>query len=116
MSKATTSPSYWLVVAGLLTLGIVLPLWLHASVPAWGWPGAVSAAIIPAALLYAVLQRRRNWSGITALTMIPVACIGVMDIVANLREPDSGMALAVLGIGVFFAALDAGRREARTLP
>lgn len=112
MSPAPPPRSYWVVVAGLLVLAMVLPLWLRASAPGWGWPGAIGGGIVaPAALLFAVLTRARNWSGITALGMIPFASIGVMDLVANLRQFDSGMALAIIAIVVFFAALDAGRRE-----
>ncbi|MEE4185443.1 MAG: hypothetical protein V2J12_06740 [Gammaproteobacteria bacterium] len=112
MSARAPAPSYWIVVAGLVALGVVLPLWLRAAAPGWGWTGALGGGIVaPAALLFAVLTRSRNWSGITALAMIPFASIGVMDLVANLRQFDSGMALAVVAIAVFFAALDAGRRE-----
>jgi hypothetical protein len=35
----------------------------------------------------------------------------MMEIVATLGSPNSGMAVGVLSIVTFFAALDAGRRE-----
>ena len=113
MTVRTAAPSYWVVLAGLLALAVTLPLWLHTNAPDWGWLASISGGIVvPLALLFAASTRSRNWSGITALCMIPFASIGVMDVVANLRQLDSGLALAVIAISVFFAALDAGRREA----
>jgi hypothetical protein len=105
--------SYYGTVCGLIGLGIALPVWLNANAPDWGLLWSISSGIVvPSALLFAVLARTRNWSGITALCMIPFASIGVMDVVANLRQIDSSMAIAILSIGVFLAALDAGRRAA----
>jgi hypothetical protein len=57
------------------------------------------------------VKRTRNWSGITALCMIPFAVIGVMEIVATLGTPDSGMVIGVVSILTFFTVLDAGRRH-----
>lgn len=103
--------SWGCTVAGLLGLAVALPLWLYANVPVLGILWSVTGGIAaPLALLFITLARTRNWSGITALCMIPFASIGVMDIVANLRDLDTGMLIAGLAIGVFFAALDAGRR------
>lgn len=110
--SATRSASYFVVLLGLVGLGIALPLWLYANAPEWGLLWAIGGGVVvPAALLFAALARTRNWAGITALCMIPFASIGVMDLVANLRQFDSSMALAVLSIAVFFAALDAGRHD-----
>lgn len=104
--------SYWLVIAGLLALMLVLPWWLQANAARLGIAGAIlGGATGPALLLFMTLTHIRNWSGITALCMIPFAVIGVMDLVANLQSPDSGLLLAVLAIVTFFAALDAGRRH-----
>ena len=66
---------------------------------------------MPALLVFAVYTRIRNWSGITALCMIPFSVIGVMDVVANLDNPMQGLIIAVLAITAFLAVLDAGRRE-----
>jgi hypothetical protein len=57
------------------------------------------------------LRRARNWSGITALCMIPLSVIGIMEIVATLGKPDSGMAIGAIAVITFFTALDAGRRQ-----
>lgn len=103
--------SYRLVVSGLLALLVVLPWWLQANTSSLGLAGAIAGgAVGPVLLLFITLSRTRNWSGITALCMIPFATIGVMDLVANISAPDSGLLLAVLAIMTFFAALDAGRR------
>ena len=102
------------IVVGLGGLLIVLPWWLHNNAPSFGLLSSVlSGAAVPALLLFAVRARMRNWSGITALCMIPFAVIGVMDIIANLENPTPGLIIAVLAITVFFAALDAGRRQPR---
>ncbi len=103
--------SITIVVVGLIALMFALPWWLHSSAPTFGlFYSLLSGAAVPALLVFAVRARMRNWSGITALCMIPFAVIGVMDIVANLDNPAQGMIIAVISIAVFIAALDAGRR------
>jgi hypothetical protein len=110
---AKNQPAHLLIIAGLLGLLAALPWWLYINAPFLGIAWSVLTGVaVPAALLFAVVMRTRNWSGITALCMIPFASIGVMEIVANLRRFDSGMLIALLSIAVFIAALYAGRREA----
>ena len=114
MSQSARSAriSISIVVIGLMALLIALPWWLLSNAPNFGAVySLLSGVAVPALLLIAVRARMRNWSGITALCMIPFAVIGVMDIVANLDNPVQGLIIAVLAINVFFAALDAGRRE-----
>ena len=99
------------VYVGLVALLFALPWWLTSAAPSWGLAGSILGGItVPALLLIAVRKRTRNWSGITALCMIPCSVIGVMDVIANLDNPLQGL-IAVLSVTVFFAALDAGRRE-----
>jgi len=106
------SLSYKLTLAGLTGLVIALPWWLLTDTGWFGLPTALmGGATVPALLLFAVIRRIRNWSGITALCMIPLTVIGVMDIVANFAAPLTGAVIAVLAITVFLAVLDAGRRE-----
>jgi hypothetical protein len=103
--------SYKITLAGLTGLLFALPWWLVLNTDSLGLIGlVVLGAIVPIALLIVAGKRSRNWSGITALFMIPLSSMGIMDIVADLRASTSGMVLAVLAIGVFLAALDAGRR------
>lgn len=114
MSQPTKSAhlSISTVITGLAALLIALPWWLLSNAPNFGTVySLLSGAAVPALLLIAVRARMRNWSGITALCMIPFAVIGVMDVVANLDNPTQGLIIAVLAITVFFAALDARRRE-----
>lgn len=103
--------SYILSLVGLVGLGIAFARWLDVNAPEFGllW-SIVSGLTAPALLLFACINKTRNWSGITALCMIPFAVIGVMDIVATLGKPDSGMALGVIAIATFFLVLDAGKR------
>lgn len=103
--------SYYVSIAGLALLAVIFPWWLHSTAPSLGliW-SIVSGATAPLLLLFACLQKTRNWSGITALCMIPLAVIGMMDIVATLGKPDAGMALGCVAIATFFTVLDAGRR------
>jgi hypothetical protein len=101
-----------LTLAGLIGLTAAFPWWLYINTTQLGLPGSILlGAIPPLLLLRACLKKSRNWSGITALCMIPLAVIGIMEIVATLGAPDSGMAIGVLAIGVFFTVLDAGRRD-----
>jgi len=108
----TAAPlSYKVSLAGLLVLLFVCPWWLHETAPGLGLIWSVLAGVtVPALLLLACISRSRNWSGITALCMIPLAAIGMMDIVATLGVPGAGMALGVVAIATFFTVLDAGRR------
>ena len=99
------------MLAGLVTLLITLPWWLYLNTTSLGLIGSIVAgAIVPALLLRACWRKTRNWSGITALCMIPLACIGVMDVIADLENPALGLIIAVESITVFLAVLDAGRR------
>ena len=103
--------SYYLTLIGLAGLAIVFPWWLNANTEQLGIAWSIaSGAVVPLLLLFACLNKTRNWSGITALCMIPYSVIGIMDIVATLGALDSGMLLGVLAILVFFAVLDAGLR------
>jgi hypothetical protein len=104
--------TYYLSLAGLVGLIISFPWWLNANTENLGLAWAIgSGTVAPILLLFACVKRTRNWSGITALCMIPFAVIGVMEIVATLGTPDSGMAIGVLSILTFFMVLDAGRRH-----
>ena len=103
--------SYKLLLAGLAALTILMPWWLTVNAPQIGLFGALLlGAAFPLLLIYAVLRRIRNWSGITALVMIPYSVLGIMEVVATLGALDSGMAIAIVSIANFFTALDAGRR------
>ena len=103
--------SYKMLLIGLTALMVLMPIWLQTNAPQIGLAGALLlGAAFPALLIYAVLRRIRNWSGITALVMIPYSVLGVMEVVATLGAFDSGMAIAVVSIANFFLALDAGRR------
>ena len=99
------------LIAGLITLAIVMPWWLNTNAPNLGlvW-SIVAGASIPLLLLNATIRKLRNWSGISALIMIPYAVVGIMEVVATLGALDSGMLLAIISISNFFVALDAGRR------
>ena len=104
--------TYYLSLTGLAALAIAFPWWLNANTENLGWAWAIgSGSIAPLLLLFACLKKTRNWSGITALCMIPFSVIGMMDIVATLGTPDSGMAVGVIAILTFFTVLDAGRRH-----
>ena len=95
---------------GLFALVLAMPWWLYDNT-SWGLSGALlGGAVVPALLIWAVRRRTRNWSGITALCMIPITVIGVMDLIANLEQPLQGLLIALFSIVVFFAVLDAGRR------
>jgi len=100
-----------LVTLGCLAaLMLVLPWWLSDNAPSFGLIGALSGAVVPVLLLFAVYTRIRNWSGITALCMIPFTVVGVMDVIANLADPTQGLLIALLSIIAFLCVLDAGRR------
>jgi hypothetical protein len=104
--------TYYLSLAGLVGLIISFPWWLNANTENLGLAWAIgSGTVAPLLLLFACVKRTRNWSGITALCMIPFAVIGVMEIVATLGTPDSGMAVGIISILTFFTVLDAGRRH-----
>jgi hypothetical protein len=108
----SASISYRLMLAGLAALAIAFPWWLHVNAPSLGLvPAALLGAVCPLLLLRMCLRRTRNWSGITALCMIPLSVIGIMEIVATLGTPDSGMAIGVIAVATFFTALDSGRRQ-----
>lgn len=95
---------------GLAALVLAAPWWIYTNT-SWGVAGALlGGAVVPALLIRLVYRRTRNWSGITALCMIPVTVVGVMDVIANLQQPLQGLLIAVISIVVFFAVLDAGRR------
>jgi hypothetical protein len=100
------------LIAGLVALAIVMPWWLYANTTTLGliW-SVVAGASIPLLLINATIRKVRNWSGITALIMIPYAVIGIMEVVATLGALNSGLALAIISISNFFVALDAGRRN-----
>ncbi len=103
---------YWVTLAGLAALSIVTPWWLRSSFAAVGIPLAIALGALPLlGLLYACVRRTRNWSGITALVMIPLAVIGLMEVIATAGAVGPGIAIAVLAVAVFFAVLDAGRRN-----
>ncbi len=102
--------SYSVTLIGLAGLSVAIPWWLGDSFPGLSVVMLLTGAIPTLLLLYACAKRVRNWPGITALGMIPLAVIGIMDIVATLREPGPGALIAVLSIAVFFAVLDASRR------
>ena len=111
MTRAKAFLAAPLTLLGLAAMGLAFPWWLYENTGASGvslW--VISGAVVPALLLFACVRKTRNWSGITALCMIPYAAIGMMDIVATLGAPDAGMAIGVLSIVVFFSVLDAGRR------
>lgn len=110
MNKDST---YWLLMGGLTALAVIMPWWLYLNTSSLGLGGSIIlGAIFPLILLRLVAKKSRNWSGITALVMIPYSVIGIMEIVATLGALDAGMALGVISIVNFFAALDAGRRSA----
>ena len=107
----TEKLSYYITVAGLIGLGFAFPVWLNINTPNLGLVWAIVSGItVPGLLLLACANKTRNWSGITALCMIPFTVIGVMEIVATLGTPNAGMAIGVFAAVVFFSALDAGRR------
>jgi hypothetical protein len=108
----TTKLTYYMSLAGLAALAVAFPWWLQANTDNLGLAWSIgSGAVAPLLLLFACVKKTRNWSGITALCMIPLAVIGMMDIVATLGTPDSGMAIGVISILTFFTVLDAGRRH-----
>ncbi len=112
MTDTRRSASILITLICLGGLLLALPWWLSSSAPALGMGGAIVGGVaVPAILLLTVSKRLRNWSGITALCMIPFTVIGVMDVVANLDNPGQGLIIALLAIAAFFAVLDAGRRE-----
>ena len=103
--------SYRVLMAGLTALALIMPWWLYVNTSALGLGGSILlGALFPLILLRLVAKKSRNWSGITALIMIPYSVIGIMEVVATLGALNAGMALAVISILNFFAALDAGRR------
>jgi hypothetical protein len=99
------------VIAGLVGLIIATPWWLHVNNASLGltW-SIVLGAFVPVLLINPALRQSRNWTGIIALCMIPLACIGIMEIVASAGAVNSGTVIAIISIATFFAALDAGRR------
>jgi hypothetical protein len=106
------SSSRQLTLIGLLALAAIVPWWLHDGFGWSGTPLALAAGILPLlAVGYFTWRRTRNWSGITALCMIPYAALGMMDIVASSGALLSGVALGSIAIANFFLVLDAGRRE-----
>lgn len=109
MGKNST---YMALIAGLVALCLIMPWWLLVNTTSLGtvW-SIILGAGVPVLLLYATIRKIRNWSGITALIMIPYAVIGVMEVVATLGALNSGMALAIISISNFFTALDAGKRN-----
>jgi hypothetical protein len=108
----TTPLSYRVTLAGLAGLAIAFPWWLYVNATDLGLVPAIAFGVLaPLLLLRMCVRRTRNWSGITALCMIPLSVIGIMEIVATLGAPDSGMAIGVLAVVTFFTALDAGRRQ-----
>ena len=101
-----------LLVIGLNALAFVMPWWLSINSAALSLTWALTlGAITPLLLVWTVITRKRNWSGITALIMIPYSVIGIMEVVATLGAIDLGLAIAILGTANFFLALDAGRRS-----
>ena len=112
MKPSVNKPwSYWLLMGGLTALTLTMPWWLYANTTVLGLGGSIIlGAVFPLLLLRAVTKKSRNWSGITALVMIPYSVIGIMEVVATLGALDSGMTLAVISVMNFFAALDVGRR------
>ena len=101
-----------LLMVGLLLLALLMPWWLYQNTATLGMIGSIIlGAMFPLLFLRATWRKSRNWSGITALFMIPYAVLGVMDIVATMAELNSGMAIALISIVNFIAALDAGRRS-----
>ncbi|MGI9289867.1 MAG: hypothetical protein ACR2QG_01160 [Gammaproteobacteria bacterium] len=104
--------TWYITIGGLTALSVVMPYWLYLNTATLGLIGCIIlGAMFPLLLLRATWKRSRNWSGITALFMIFYAVLGIMDIVATLATPDSGMVIGVIGVVVFFTALDAGRRS-----
>jgi hypothetical protein len=104
--------TYWLLMGGLTALTLIMPWWLYTNTTALGLGGSmILGALFPLLLLRAVAKESRNWSGITALVMIPYSVIGIMEVVATLGALNAGMTLAFISIVNFFAALDAGRRN-----
>ena len=104
--------SYRLTLAGLALLAIAFPWWLYTNTTALGLaPSLLLGVTAPVLLLIMCLRKARNWSGITALCMIPLSVIGIMEIVATLGTPDAGMAIGIIAVATFFTALDAGRRQ-----
>jgi hypothetical protein len=109
MPKRST---YLLLIIGLIALATVMPVWLQANTTQLDWSGAVFfGCIFPLLLLYVTIKKTRNWSGITALVMIPYSVLGIMEVVATLGALNAGMAVAIISISNFFAALDAGLRN-----
>jgi len=101
-----------LSLLGLLLLAFIVPWWLDTGFSFSGSALKLGIGVLPsAALAYATYRRTRNWSGITALCMIPWAVLGMMDIVASSGSMRSGLALAAVSIATFLLVLDAGRRE-----
>jgi hypothetical protein len=110
MNRQTTQ---LVLIIGLNALAFVMPWWLSINAKALSLPWAlVLGAVTPLLLVWAVVTQKRNWSGITALIMIPYSVIGIMEVVATLGELNLGIVIAVLGVANFFLALDAGRRLA----
>lgn len=103
--------SYRLTLAGLALLAVVFPWWLYSNATLGLLPAVLLGALAPLLLLIMCLRKARNWSGVTALCMIPLSVIGIMEIVATLGAPDAGMAIGIIAVATFFTALDAGRRQ-----
>ena len=103
--------TYRLTLAGLAALALAFPWWLMNATGIGLLPAVLLGAFAPVLLLIMCLRKVRNWSGVTALCMIPLSVIGIMEIVATLGKPDSGMAIGVIAVITFFTALDAGRRQ-----
>jgi hypothetical protein len=101
-----------LTLAGLLLLIAAALWWLQTAYSQPGYALYLGIAVLPPLLLaYATWKRTRNWSGITALCMIPYAAVGMMDIVASSGALVASMAVGAVSIAVFFLVLDAGKRD-----
>lgn len=104
--------SYRGTLAGVALLAVAFPWWLYTNTAAPATlPALLLGALVPLLLLRMCLRKTRNWSGITALCMIPLSVIGIMEIVATLGTLNAGMAVGIIAVATFFTALDAGRRQ-----
>jgi hypothetical protein len=101
-----------LTLLGLFLLMLVVPWWLLSAYAKPGYALLIGIGILPPLLLaISTWKRMRNWSGITALGMIPYAAAGMMDIVATSGALFASLALGSIAIATFFLVLDAGKRD-----